>query len=108
MHQFMIGVPGENIEKAFNFGKDLAKKQEDIYGKFEKYSYIVSEHPPLPDYQTAAQKAIELLNWGNANPSKRSFQALCFRYLNQSGDIEFLFFGWDGYTGSYSANFPVR
>jgi hypothetical protein len=101
---FLVGVPAEDQEKAFVLAKEIAKRDEGLYGKFDKYSFVVSNNPPFPDYNSAVEKALEIIACGNENPSKRSYSALGVRYLNKVGDIEFLFFGWHGLNGVVPGN----
>lgn len=98
MTTFIIGSPGHNASEAFNLAVNFTKKDCD-HGVYlgtiaEKYSYSLLDAEPLASYDAAVTKANDLLEKGKKDSTKKTWYALCQRFKNISGDIDYLFFGW--------------
>lgn len=98
MSTFVIGSPGTTPSEAFNLAIAVTKKECD-HGVYigtiaEKYSYYLLSAEPFESYEEALKKANVMLEKGNLNPEDKHWYAMCQRFKNVSGGIDYLFFGW--------------
>lgn len=93
MTTFMIGTHGRDASEAFKLAVSITQKECDhgiYFGTIaEKYSWWLISGEPAANYDAAIKLAKAHLE-----KEEKCFYALCQRYKNIDGGIDYLFFGW--------------